>query len=560
MPVEHIQYTDVLRQGTDKINAAIDGVNSAVVKVDGYEDELNAGITQAKQIAADAGQEAVQVATEAGQQANVTANEAKGIAQNANTKSDNAVATANQNKQEFDQLRNDFDDLVSEAGDSNPEIVQARTDTSGIKQSTLANRLTVDFADRMTNADAIELVSGRTIVKKMMDFSGKTAGNTSTNPHAYYSDYTANTLKKPNATWNEVSQSDYNKLASRDDSGVSTGSTAAGIIPQQLAKLDVVETVKALSPQLFTDMDDETAVQFVKDNFVSFSTTVRGKATSPNNKNLKVAIYMPATDSWSTVIQQDATEYSDFTSQINDSQYITDDGLIYLIYYSDSSNGVTSANIDVDYAGTAVSVTLNAQDILASSGFAKTADGDRKYATKDSLLSHLDDKQNPHGVSKNQVGLGNVSNFGIATEEEAESGENDDKYMTPSKTKRAIESLIPKPYKILFNGNTRFADGEVTLSESVNKFNLIMVTISINGNLVTSTYVREPSTNTWEITMGGTNLGDGDTSTYLAALEVGMNFSGAKITWKRSKEMNVDTKGITTPSAALAISNVIGWY
>ena len=41
----------------------------------------------------------------------------------------NAVSTANNNKQEFDTLRNDFDQLVAEAGDSNPEIVQARTDT-----------------------------------------------------------------------------------------------------------------------------------------------------------------------------------------------------------------------------------------------------------------------------------------------------------------------------------------------------------------------------------------------------------------------------------------------
>lgn len=416
MAVEHINETDTLNQGRIKINAILDQSNASSTKVDGYEDDLAKGITEAKQIATDAGQEAVDIATAAGQQANVTANEAKGIAQNANTKSDNAVATANQNKQEFDQLRNEFDDLVSEAGNSNPEIVQARTDTSGIKQSTLANRLTVDFADRMTNADAIELISGQTIVKKMMDFSGKTAGNTSTNPHAYYSDYTANTLKKPTATWNEVSQSDYNKLASRDDSGVSTGSTAAGIIPQQLAKLDVVATVKALSPQLFDKLSSQDQVQFVRDNFVSFATTVRGKATSPNNKNLKVAIYMPATDSWSTVIQQDATEYTDFTSQINDNQYITDDGLIYLIYYSDSSNGVTSANIDIDYVGTAVSVTLNAQNILASSGFAKTEDvvgkdsvytkveSDEKFSNKTDLSDHLGDKSNPHNVTVAQVG------------------------------------------------------------------------------------------------------------------------------------------------------------
>lgn len=440
MAVEHINDTDTLNQGRVKINAILDQSNASSQKVDGYSNTLTQGIEEAKQIATEAGQDAVKIATEAGRQANVTANEAKGIAQNANTKSDSAVATANQNKQEFDQLRNDFDDLVAESGDSNPEIVQARTDTTGIKQSTLANRLTVDFADRMTNADAIELVSGRSIVKKMMDFNGKTAGNMSTNPHAYYSDYTANTLKKPNATWNEVSQSDYNKLASRDDSGVSTGSTAAGIIPQQLAKLNVVATVKSLSPQLFDGLDDEAAVQFVKDYFVSLSTTIRGRASSPNNKNLKVAIYMPSTDSWSTVIQQEATEYTDFSSQINDPQYITDDGLVYLIYYSDSSNGVTPANIDIDYVGTAISVTLSAQDILASSGFAKIED----VAEKKDLKSHTDDKSNPHNVTKSQVGLANVENYGIATDIEAAAGVAANKNMTPQATAVAIESQVFK--------------------------------------------------------------------------------------------------------------------
>lgn len=56
-------------------------------------------------------------------------------------------------------LRNDFDQLVAEAGDSNPEIVQARTDTQGIKQATLANRLQIDLNDRMTKADGISLLA-----------------------------------------------------------------------------------------------------------------------------------------------------------------------------------------------------------------------------------------------------------------------------------------------------------------------------------------------------------------------------------------------------------------
>lgn len=429
MAVEKINYEDTLRQGADKINAILEQSNASSIKVDGYAATLNQGIEDAKQIATDAGKDAVQIATQAGEQANTTANEAKGISQNANTKSDQAVSTANQNKQEFDQLRNDFDDLVAEAGDSNPEIVQARTDTQGIKQTTLSNRLTSDFNSRMSKADGIEMISGQTIVAKMMDFQGKTAGNTATNPHAYYSDFTANTLKKPSATWNEVSQSDYNKLASRDDSGISTGSSATGIIPQQMAILDTVATAKALSPQLFDGLTNEESIKFVKDNFVSFTVGVRVKALSPNNKNVKVGIYMPATDSWSTVIQQDATEFTDFTTQINDSQYIDAKGKVHLIYYVDSSNGVKPSSIEVDYAGVQLELTMNAQAVLEKSGFitkkqkaTATQAGILKVASSlnlfddtvalstyagkmlnDKIVKHTQDTNNPHGLTAQMI-------------------------------------------------------------------------------------------------------------------------------------------------------------
>lgn len=440
VPVEKIGYDEALRQGTDKINKTIDAVNGAVVKVDGYEVELEAGIEEAKQIAADAGAEAVQIATDATASIEATANQANANSQTAINTANNAVSTANQNKQEFDQLRNDFDDLVAEAGDSNPEIVQARTDTTGIKQTTLANRLSVDFGDRMTKADGIEMLSGTTNVKKMMDFNGKTAGNTATNPHQGFSDFTAKALKKPSESWNEIGQSDYNKLASRDDSGVSTGSTSNGVIPQQLYKLNAVETVKSMAPQLFEGLDDEMAVQFVKDNFVSLVLTIRGKASSPNNKNLKVSMYVASADAWTTQIQGDATEYTDFTVQVNDVNYIGDDGFVYVVAYSDFTNGVTAASIDVDYVGVSVEVSVSALEVLSDSGFAKTED----VASKVELNDHMDDDSNPHAVTKSQVGLSSVENYAIATDADAIAGLANTSYMTPKKTALAVEKQVFK--------------------------------------------------------------------------------------------------------------------
>ena len=52
---------------------------------------------------------------------------------------------------------------------------------------------------------------------------------------------------------------------------------------------------------------------------------------------------------------------------------------------------------------------------------------------------------NPHGVTKDNVGLSNVLDYGLASEAEAKQGTSDEAYMTPLRTKQAIEQLSPAP-------------------------------------------------------------------------------------------------------------------
>lgn len=429
MAIEQIKETDTLNQGRIKINAILDQSNTAVEKINDYQSQLTEGINDAKKIADDAGKEAVQIAEQAGNQANETANQALTNSQTAINTSNQAVSTANNNKQEFDALRNDFEKLVGEDGDSNPEIVQARTDTQGVTQSTLATRLQVDFNDRMTKSEGVSLLSGTTNVKIPMDFTGKTAGNTATNANQYFTDVTAKVLKKPKDTWNEISQSDYNKLVSRDDSGVSSGSTQNGVIPQQLGVFNALEAAKKLIPQNFEGLSQEEAVVLLKDSFVAFTISERVKATSPNNKTIKVSTYIESTDSWTTQIQENAGEYKDLSVQVTDKNFITSDGLIYLISYTDPSNGVTTANLDVDYSAIQLEISINAQDVLAKSGFVR----------EEQLKEHTESQDNPHKVTASQVGLGNVKNYGFATDSEASAGTSTTKYMSPKNVADAIK-------------------------------------------------------------------------------------------------------------------------
>ncbi|EME3491066.1 hypothetical protein R5H57_002091 [Enterococcus faecium] len=58
------------------------------------------------------------------------------------------------------------------------------------------------------------------------------------------------------------------------------------------------------------------------------------------------------------------------------------------------------------------------------------------------LKEHVNDTNNPHEVTKNQVGLGNVDNFSTATQTEAEKGEASNKFMTPQRTTQMITKRI----------------------------------------------------------------------------------------------------------------------
>ncbi|KST88223.1 pyocin knob domain-containing protein [Lactococcus lactis] len=73
------------------------------------------------------------------------------------------------------------------------------------------------------------------------------------------------------------------------------------------------------------------------------------------------------------------------------------------------------------------------------------------------LASHLADKNNPHKVTAAQVGLGNVQNFGLATEDEAKQGISNAKYMTPSLTQAVLSANINSiAYANSADGTDRF--------------------------------------------------------------------------------------------------------
>ncbi len=62
----------------------------------------------------------------------------------------------------------------------------------------------------------------------------------------------------------------------------------------------------------------------------------------------------------------------------------------------------------------------------------------------DMIQQHIDDRDNPHGVTKADVGLGNVENYAIATEDEAFAGNVKDRYITPRRLRDVFDGLLAR--------------------------------------------------------------------------------------------------------------------
>lgn len=89
------------------------------------------------------------------------------------------------------------------------------------------------------------------------------------------------------------------------------------------------------------------------------------------------------------------------------------------------------------------------------------------------LNTHKNDKSNPHSVTKTQVGLGNVDNYLTATQADAESGYSLIKFMTPLRVFQAIAKWTSGKF-VELTGNQTIAGMKNFLSQPSFKGSLLM--------------------------------------------------------------------------------------
>lgn len=90
-------------------------------------------------------------------------------------------------------------------------------------------------------------------------------------------------------------------------------------------------------------------------------------------------------------------------------------------------------------AGTALATTQQ-DGLMSATSFTELTLAVQKLVT---VMQHVENKENPHGVTKKQVGLEHVENYAIANQLQAETATANNLYMTPLRVAQAIAQLVP---------------------------------------------------------------------------------------------------------------------
>lgn len=69
------------------------------------------------------------------------------------------------------------------------------------------------------------------------------------------------------------------------------------------------------------------------------------------------------------------------------------------------------------------------------------------------IQDHINDTNNPHGLTKDDFGLGGIENHPIATIAEAEAGQRNDRYLTPLRLKSVFDGHLKRNGLMDSNGN-----------------------------------------------------------------------------------------------------------
>lgn len=260
-----------------------------------------------------------------------------------------------------------------------------------------------------TSANVIDQIIGKENAKKniTLDYQNKIVGSVVENPHKAAAGFSS-VIPTPAQVTGEVSQNAYNALSALDGDVTSPYTATNKDMTYFLVQWNVLEALeRELGSKFFIDRGATTTkekVEIARTILTVINPAFWGYGKSPSGNKLNFQIWIN-NSSWAGTRSHNAStvtkmEYNSTGASTNN--YISDDGYLYASAYAEPSDGTVASTVVGDCAQLNLEIEISANDHIEST-------------------------------------IATYHRENLATQDEAESGESDEKLMTPLTTKQAIE-------------------------------------------------------------------------------------------------------------------------
>ncbi|HBA0437905.1 TPA: DUF2479 domain-containing protein [Enterococcus faecium] len=291
------------------------------------------------------------------------------------------------------------------------------------------------FTKQESSANVIDQIIGKENFEMAftMDFKEKVKGSVNENPNTLFGLGTT-TLPRPSEMTTEVVQERYTAISEMDGNTVNSTITDNAYFPKFGAKWNLVEHVKkVLGEEYFLTLGAATLAQQVallRTKITSLSGNSYGYGHSPSGYKISMGSWLRTTNTWESVVSHASDTISKLTIDIDKpliSNYIDDNGFFYTLVYSDPSDGKTATKVVTDYTNVVFTMEISANE-------------------------HI----------KSMIAANHVEN--LATQDEAETGEDNTKTMTPLRVFQSIAQWTKNRFISLTENETvlgikNFANG-----------------------------------------------------------------------------------------------------
>lgn len=289
------------------------------------------------------------------------------------------------------------------------------------------------FTKAESSANVIDQVIGKVSNenKVILDLKGKIVGSAVENPNDAKVTHTQ-TLLNPNSTdFFTLSQQAYDQQKDLDGVVLTVSNSLNGRFRQNVYSWDILTvTKKIVGDAFFEGLNADTVAKQVAilKKMVNVKTAVWGFGSNYSGNKLSLKIWGNDT-SW--IGEANHTEATisklEYDSTLNTNSFISEDGFVYVTAFSEPSDGNTASSLSVDYANLELEFNLSVHEYI-----------------------------------NNMIAANRVEN--LATQEEAETGEDNKKIMTPLRVMQSIKKFVENKFVSIAGNETigglkNFRDG-----------------------------------------------------------------------------------------------------